>query len=190
MPLPALSLALLIAYTSPGERMLNVQYTVTNVGGGLGNHVDETVIFGMVPGAATEKRWVAERVRRDRRYCGKQGADGKCVATETQVHDWLDGATCSKVAPAFTALWAIRPAGFAPVRDFVIVSDSATVTITGTTTQAGYLTKTSVSQAAGDFATWWHNSSNSWNACWQQAAPVVEGQVLAPRLFLPATPAS
>ncbi|UYY79116.1 hypothetical protein [Sphingomonas sp. R1] len=190
MSFPALSLALLIAGTAPGERTLNVQYTVTNVGGGLGNHVDETVIFGMVPGGATDQRLVAERVRRDRRWCGKQGADGKCVATDTQVHDWLDGATCAKVAPAFAALWAIPPARFAPVRDFVIVSDSSTVTIKGTTTQAGFFTDISVSQDAGDFATWWHNASNSWKSCWQQAAPLVEGQALTPRLSLPAAPAS
>lgn len=190
MPFPALSLALLIAGTAPDERTLNVQYTVTNVGGGLGNYVDEKVIFGIVPGGAKEQRWVAERVRRDRRWCGKQGADGKCVATDIQVHDWLDGATCTTVASAFTALWAIRPAGFAPVRDVVVVSDSSTVTIKGATTQAGFFTETSVSQDAGDFATWWHNSSNSWKSCWRQAAPIVEGQALTPRLSVPATPAS
>lgn len=190
MSLSALSLILLIAGTPPGERTLNVQYTVTNVGGGLGTYVDETVIFGMVPGGTAGQRWAAERIRRDRSWCGKRGADGKCVATKSQVHDWLDGASCAAVAPAFATLWAIPPARFAPVRDLVIVTDSSTVTIKGTTTQAGFFTDISVSQDAGDFATWWHNSSNSWKSCWQQAAPIVEGQALTPRLSLPAPAAS
>ncbi len=187
--LSALPLSLLLLGALPGERKLNVQYTVTNVGGGLGVYVDETVILGMVPGGSTGKRWIAERIRRDRNWCGKQGADSKCTATETAVHDWLDGATCHTVAPAFTALWAIRPAGFGPVRDFVTVSDSSTVTIKGATTQSGVFTEISVSQDAGDFATWWHNAGSRWKSCWQQAAPVVEGQALAPSLSLPATSA-
>lgn len=190
--LPALSvlpLALLLVGAPPGGRTLNVQYTVTNVGGGLGVFVDETVIFGMVPSGTAGPRWVAERVRHDRHWCGKQGGGGKCIATETRIHDWLDGAACATVAPAFTALWAIRPAGFGQVRDFTVVSDSSTVTIKGTTTQAGYFTEVSVSQDAGDFARWWHNASNGWKSCWQHAAPVVEGQVLAPRLALPANSA-
>ncbi|NLS26064.1 hypothetical protein S2M10_10450 [Sphingomonas sp. S2M10] len=178
----ALPLALLLAGTPQMERKLNVQYTVTNVGGGLGVYVEEKVLFGMVPGGSGAPRWVAERVRRDRNWCGKHGADGKCVATDTTLHDWLDGTSCTAIAPAFTALQAIRPARFAPVRDFVIVSDSSTVTIKGTTTQAGFFTEISVSQAAGDFATWWHDSSNRWKSCWQQGAPIVEGQALAPSL--------
>ncbi len=182
----ALPLALVLVGAPQMERKLNVQYTVTNVGGGLGVYVDEKVLFGMVPDGGTGPRWVAERVRRDRNWCGKLGADGKCVAADTIVHDWLDGTRCTTVAPAFTALWAIRPAGFAPVRDFVIVSDSSTVTIKGTTTQAGFFTEISVSQEAGDFATWWHSASNGWKSCWQHAAPTVEGKALAPSLSLPA----
>lgn len=188
--LPTLPLALLLIGAPQMERKLNAQYTVTNVGGGLGVYVDETVLFGIVPGGSGGPRWVAERVRRDRHFCGKQDAGGKCIATDTAVHDWLDGTNCKTVAPAFTALWAIRPAGFAPVRDFVIVSDSSTVTIKGTTTQAGFFTEISVSQDAGDFATWWYKASNRWKPCWQQAAPMVEGKALAPSLSLPAAPAS
>jgi hypothetical protein len=187
--LSTLPLLLLSIGTPAGERTLNVQYTVTNVGGGLGNFVDEKVIFGTVSGGPAGPRWIAERIRRDRRWCDKQGPDRKCIATEARVHDWLDGATCASVAPAFTALWAIRPAGFAPIRDFVIVSDSSTVTIKGTTTQAGYFTEISVSQDAGDFASWWHNASNRWKSCWQQGAPVVDGRALGPSLSLPATQA-
>ncbi|WP_010544342.1 hypothetical protein [Sphingomonas elodea] len=189
-PFSTVPLALLLAGALPGERTLPIQYTVTNVGGGLGVFVDEKVIFGIASRGPAGPRWIAERVRHDRHWCGKQGTDGKCIATETRVHDWLDGATCTAVAPAFAALWAIPPAGFAPARDFVIVSDSSTVTIKGSTTQAGFFTDISVSQEAGDFATWWHNSSNSWKSCWQQAAPLVEGQALTPHLSLPAAPAS
>lgn len=183
---PALPLALLLVGAPQADRKISAQYKVTNVGGGLGVYVDETVVFGVMPGSSTGPRWIAERVRRDRNWCGKQGPDGKCIAVDTVVHDWLDGATCATVAPSFIALAAIRPAGFAPVRDFVVVSDSSTVTIKGATTQAGFFTEISVSQAAGDFATWWHNASNRWKPCWQQGAPIVEGQALAPSLSKPA----
>ncbi|WP_157084585.1 hypothetical protein [Sphingomonas pituitosa] len=111
-PLSAAPLFLLLAVPTAGERPLHAQYTVTNIGGGLGTYVDEKVIFGQV----STGRWIAERVRHDRSWCGKRDAGGKCVAVDSTVHDWLDGATCTSVAPAISELRAIRPTGFAPIR--------------------------------------------------------------------------
>ncbi len=185
LPLSSPLLLLMLVAAGQDARMLNPEYSVTNVGGGLGVLVDEKVIIGRVPQGTGSPRWVAERIRRDRNWCGAKDANGKCATAETQVHDWIDGARCKALATAVTALWSLPPVRFVPPGDRMFVSDSATVTVQGNTTQAGYGTPLSISQEAGDYARWGHTASNGLKPCWQASAPLVEGQPLAARLSSP-----
>ncbi|WP_133243813.1 hypothetical protein [Sphingomonas pokkalii] len=185
VPLSSPLLLLMLGAAGQDARMLNPEYTVTNVGGGLGVFVDEKVIIGRVPQGAGSARWLAERIRRDRNWCGAKDASGKCAAADTQVHDWIDSARCKALTTAMTTLWDLPPVRFLPPGETMFVSDSATVTVRSNTRQAGYGTPLSISQEEGDYARWWHAASNSLKPCWQASPPLVEGQPLAARLSSP-----
>ena len=65
------------------------RYRVTLKGGGLGLDVDETVIVSIVINGGPRERWIAERLRRDHNWCGKQ-INGQCSPSDKVVHDWKD----------------------------------------------------------------------------------------------------
>lgn len=160
------------------------RYRVTLMGGGLGIDVDETVIVSIVINDDSPERWIAERLRRDHNWCGKQ-IDGKCSATDTTVHDWIDGHVCPALMTAFADLAHLKLAGFAPPArsGALMVSDTPLLTVTGTPDHmAGYGARLSLAGLTGPVVDWWSRSSRILGQCWTTTSLTSKGMRLEAQL--------
>jgi hypothetical protein len=180
----AISMALISA-TLPAAGNTHVErYRVTQKGGGLGIGVDETVIFYLIEGRRGEDRWVAERRRRDRNWCGMRSTAGKCSATDVAIHDWIDGDKCPGLRAALTALSKIDLVGFAPPDrlNSTTVSDTPETIVTAASAIAGIDSKVTLSQYDGPVVDWWRKTEDQLSHCWQRDAVAASGSRTDPQL--------
>jgi hypothetical protein len=161
-------------------------YRVDEHGGGLGVVLDQTVIFV----ALADKRWIAERTRRDRNWCMKRPAGGTCEPGDVRSHDWIDSAACPQIVDILRDLSAITPPLFASpdVASYWILSDSSLLTITGRPQSGapfpgvGGEERLSVSQYGGPYRDWCSRSEKALGGCWKSYVPMDKGKPVAPRL--------
>lgn len=167
-------------------------YRVTETGGGLGVFVNQTVIFLRAGGGNTPMRWVVERVRQDRNWCGKH-AKGKCVQLDERRHDWIDGDTCPQLIGMLRELSKIPLPAFSDPDDAGgwSVSDTTLLTVQGRpvvpATEKGNWPKElaetiSVSEYTGPYQSWWHKGQEALAGCWKAEAPLAGGKPIAPSL--------
>jgi hypothetical protein len=155
-------------------------YRVEEHGGGLGVVLDQTVIFV----ALADKRWIAERTRRDRNWCMKRPAGGTCEPGDVRSHDWIDSAACPQIVDILRDLSAITPPLFASpdVASYWILSDSSLLTITGRSQSGAPLPgvggeeRLSVTQYGGPYRDWWSKSEKSAGRLLEILRPDGQGQ--------------
>ena len=149
-------------------------YRVTERGGGLGAWIDQSVAFYTVDG-----QWIAERTREYSNRCGTRSADGSCQATKTKTRDWIEGASCPKLAEALRALSIIPLPSFADpdAFQFSSVSDISLLTVEGWPHAAGPIADRpwqqhlSISEYTGPFRAWWTKTEEAVKPCWSPNAP-------------------
>lgn len=162
-------------------------YRVKEVGGGLGVSIDQQVIFSAAGGGSEPNtgRWIAERLRHDRNWCGKRSSTGRCQATSTSRHDWMDGAHCPPAYDALNGLAEIPAPTFRQLRraDFTTVDDASLLTIEGLPEQGRSTAQhLLVAEYTGPFRNWWEATERALNSCWTDEAPIVDGVPLSARL--------
>ncbi|ESQ83166.1 hypothetical protein AEAC466_14995 [Asticcacaulis sp. AC466] len=157
-------------------------YRLEQHGGGLGVDIDESVVVLAVGDTSNGQQWVIERLRRDRNWCGKQTADGKCSARDVTVHDWAASSTCSAVN--------FYVAGFADFRQTgseqptLLVTDSPLVTLQFTAAAKGKPPHV-LKEYAGPLVSWWRDAEVGLKPCWTTEPPVIDGRPLVARLTPP-----
>ncbi|MDG2535968.1 hypothetical protein P6144_20075 [Sphingomonas sp. HITSZ_GF] len=160
-------------------------YRVEEHGGGLGVFVDQAVAFTSVAG----RRWVAERSRHDRNWCGDHSG-GTCKPIDARTHAWIDSASCPQLVAALRDLSAVTPPRLAgpDVTDFWISADTTMLTITGHPVSsapmsgAGGEESLTIRQVGGAYRTWWTNTEKALQGCWSSNVPVIEGKPLVAAL--------
>lgn len=153
-------------------------YRVHQSGGGLGIDVDETVIFSVEGPNSASSPWIAERIRRDRNWCGRGAANDSCVSTDILKHDWIDGSRCPALVATLMELPGIAHGAIAAPGEphqLITVTDSPLITVSGYSGQDGFETKITISQYEGAIAKWWRDSASQLLSCWQAAPPSVAG---------------
>lgn len=186
---------LLLAWITPAaaqQRNGAEVYRVTETGGGLGIFVDQTIVFLRAGGGTVPMRWVVERVRRDRNWCGRR-SDGKCAPLDERRHDWIDGDACPQLIAVLRDLSKIPPPGFSdPERpESWMVSDSTLLTVEGRPAapivEKGswprQIAQTlSISEYSGPYQDWWHKGEQVLAGCWKAEAPRAAGKPIQPVL--------
>lgn len=145
-------------------------YKVTRLGGGLGIHTDETVIF-FVQSEATGAHWTAKRNKTERNWCGARAADGGCSETVSRVEDNIDGASCPELLKVLEALSRVPVSGFAPPQlsalRFSTVTDTPFVEVTGIPALInGDGPQLKVGGSSGPIVDWWTESTKSLSPRW------------------------
>jgi hypothetical protein len=160
------------------------RYRVTQQGGGLGNTVDEIVIVSLVINDGRRTRWIAEKSRKDHRWCGRQ-VNGRCVATDQTMHGWIDGDQCPALTAVFVDLSQLKLSGFAPPArsERLALDHNPLLTVTGTPDGvAGYGARMSLEGLTGPLVDWWTASESRLAPCWIDGPLMSSGQILETRL--------
>lgn len=159
------ALTTLISIPSRGQEVGAI-YTVTQRGGGLGMYIDEKVTFSMSP---HDRRWIAERVKHDHNWCGQTGPGKGCTATDTSVHEWIDGGSCPALLESLHALSSVHTDGFIDPKhmDQITISDTPLFEVSGPSpVAAGYGASLKVSAYTGPYVDWWRQSQERLRRCW------------------------
>ena len=157
---------------------LPIQYRIERHGGGLGISVDETVIISKTIAARGAARWIAERQKVDRNWCGEKRPDGKCLETTKRLHDWADSQECEALDYTVLGLEDFRKEPNA--QSDLIVTDSAQTTLIFEAGEIG-ARKPSLSEFVGPLASWWEELDRR-EDCWTREPPTVDGEKLTFRL--------
>lgn len=162
-------------------------YRVEEVGGGLGVFIDQEVSFSrtLEEASSTNTRWIAERSRQERNWCGKRSSFRHCEATSTRTHDWVDSAHCPQGDVALKRLAEIPLPTFRKLTtpEFTTVDDASLVTIEGVPEQGqSTAQRLLVAEYTGPFRAWWEATEKMLSTCWSPEPPKVNGMPVPAKL--------
>jgi hypothetical protein len=159
-----------------------MQYRLEQHGGGLGVLLDEDVILTEKNAPDGRERWIAERSRRDRNWCGAKSRDGKCQAIDITTHDRADSERCFGLQVTVQGFEDLRSDRVPRPR--LTVSDSLLVTLTSKWSPDVHRAENTLSEYVGPLVSWWQRLDED-KHCWADQAPDVDGQPVRSQLTQP-----